>query len=111
MDVLEAIVLVNDMMVDSSSRAKQAWPELDKISAISSSFYRDTDIAGSIGDGALEVELYLLSLEDRPILSLQEELQRQLGFLPSMRGSEVLPDVYHDHADFVEKSLDSISSA
>jgi hypothetical protein len=44
MDILEAIVLMNDMIVDSSSRKHDAWPELNRLSAVSrSSFHRDTD--------------------------------------------------------------------
>ncbi|MCZ7421897.1 hypothetical protein O7605_20570 [Verrucosispora sp. WMMA2121] len=111
MDVLEAIVLVNDMVVDSSSRRNDAWPELDDLSAISSSFYRDTDIAEGYGDSALEMELYRLSIEKTRNLVSSGDLQRQLGFLPSMREIEVLPVIYRDRADFVEKILDSIRSS
>ncbi|MEV6489768.1 hypothetical protein AB0M20_14240, partial [Actinoplanes sp. NPDC051633] len=51
MDVIEAIVLVNDLMVDASSRSFSAFPALQEVSDLSSSFYRDTVVAESLSDG------------------------------------------------------------
>ncbi|MFI6073685.1 hypothetical protein ACIA5C_19120 [Actinoplanes sp. NPDC051343] len=107
MDILEAIVLVNSMVVDASSREYAAWPALNKLSALSSSFYRDTDVAEAFFDSSLEMELFRLSVQKVNNLVRSGDLQSELGFLPSMHEVAVLPDVYHGPDDFIDKTTGS----
>ena len=101
------IVLANDLLVDSSSRVDHAWPDLERASNDSSSFYLDTEISG-VGEVAIVDELFDLSIQQASRLVASVELQTQLGFLPSLREVEVLPDIYRDHQDFFDKTMSSV---
>ncbi|MFG1992367.1 hypothetical protein ACGFJ7_20540 [Actinoplanes sp. NPDC048988] len=107
MDVLEMIVLANDLLVDSASRVEHAWPDLERASDNSSSFYLDTELS-AVGEVAIVDELFDLSIQQASHLVASGELRTQLGFLPSLREVEVLPDIYRDHEDFVDKTMSSV---
>lgn len=101
MDVLEAIVLLNDFAVDSSSREYYAWPELDDLSAASGSFFRDTPILQPLGH-ELHDMLIASSAEKTNRILRSGELVRHLGFLPSVREIEVLPSLYKNVNQFMK---------
>jgi hypothetical protein len=104
MDVLEAIVLCNDFAIDSSSREYYAWPALNEISRRSGSFFRDTDILDTLSDGAMWT-LLAASAEKTTRLLDSGALVTQLGFLPSIREVEVLPQFYRDEDQFEDLTL------
>lgn len=104
MDVLEAIVLFNDFAIDSSSREHYAWPALNEISTRSGSFFRDTDIMGSLSN-AVRWTLLATSAEKTTRLLDSGALVAQFGFLPSIREVEVLPPFYRDSEQFVSLTV------
>lgn len=110
MDVLEAIVLLNDFVVDASSREHYAWPALNSISAKSGSFFRDMNILT-----VMEQKLHDVLIEasaDKTIRVLRSgELVRHLGFLPSMRELDVLPPLYKSTDQFISLTAPAMFEA
>ncbi|NUT47690.1 MAG: hypothetical protein HOV94_10340 [Saccharothrix sp.] len=101
MDVLEAVVLLDEFAVDASSREYYAWPELSAVSEASGSFFRDTTILEPLGHELHDV--LIASSAEKTRLSLRSgELVRLLGFLPSVDDLEVLPPLYRNTEQFVD---------
>ncbi|MFE9743574.1 hypothetical protein ACFYOT_01580 [Saccharothrix saharensis] len=110
MDVLEAVVLLDDFAVDASSREYYAWPELSAVSATSGSFFHDTSILEPLGHEFHDV--LIASSAEKTRRSLRSgDLVRHLGFLPTARDLEVLPPLYQSTEQFLSLTAPAMGTA
>jgi hypothetical protein len=103
MDVLEAIVLLDDFAVDASSREYYAWPALTALSAASGPFFHDTSILERLGHEVHDALIASSAEKTRRALG-SGDLVRHLGFLPTARDLEVLPPLYQSTEQFTSLS-------